>query len=153
MSSYIEQNIQLLDALQSDKSEKLSSLKEDNNTARGVVASLSESRVVYDMSSMPPGAKAEVKIRRFMREHRWTPADDFIKRKFKEWDSLNWELTSGYPVAAPEWIAGTISRILFDPTDNYEDGVPILTVVVDEWSYVGGEYVLYPFQIMNIRPV
>jgi hypothetical protein len=89
-----------------------------------------------------------------MREHRWTPADDFIKRKFKEWDSLNWKLTSGYPEKTPpEWITGTISHILFDPTDNYGDGVPILTVVVDEWNYVAGEYVLYPFQIMSIRPV
>jgi len=141
-------------------SEKLNSLKEDYNTARGVVASLTESHVVHNMRLMPQGAKAEVRIRRFMREHNWTPADEFIENKFKEWDSLNWELTSGYPeTTPPEWITGTIIHMFTsDPHGNYKDGYPVLEVPMQFiWTnseeFGAGVYMLYPFQIMDIRPV
>jgi hypothetical protein len=160
MSYHIEQNIQQLAALQSNMSKKLSSIKEDNNTARGLVASLTESNVFRKMHSMAAGTKAEVTIRRFMRGHNWVPSDEFIEQKFKQWDNSSWKLTSGYPeTIPPEWITGTISHIFADPTGNYRDGVPIFTVLVDErrWDggigWEGGEYLLYPFQIMDIRPI
>ena len=154
MSYHIEQNVQQLVALQSTMSEKLSSIKKDNNTAQGLVASLTESHVVRKMHSMAAGTKAEVRIRRFMREHNWVPADQFIEQKFKQWDDLSWKLTVGYPETTPlEWITGTISHIFSDPHGNYRDGVPVFLVLVDEWSWEAGEYLLYPFQIMDIRPV
>ena len=141
-------------------SEKLSSIKEENNTPRGLLARLTKSNVFRKMHSMAAGTKAEVRIQRFVAEHHWVPADDFIEQKFKQWDNLSWKLTSGYPETKPlEWITGTISHIFSDPTGNYRDGVPIFTVLVDEWrweggiGWEGGEYLLYPFQIMDIRPV
>ena len=142
--------------LQHDMSDTLSSLKEYHNKARVRVASWTESPIARTMNAILPGTEVQVCLRRFIREHEWVPSDDFIVKKYREWDKLNWDLMGGYR-ETPEgavWITGTLKRIMYN-----DEPVAVVNVVEDpvfEWEiqeYISNEYILYPFQIADIGPI
>jgi hypothetical protein len=143
--------------LQHDMSDTLSSLKEYHNKARVRVASWTESPIARTMNAILPGTEVQVCLRRFIREHEWVPSDDFIVKKYREWDKSNWDLM-GYP-ETPEgavWITGTLNRER-DPINYNDELVAVVNVVEEVYvraisAYVRHhEYTLYPFQIADIR--
>ena len=148
--------------LQHDMSDTLSSLKEYHNKARVRVASWTESPIARTMNSIVPGTEVEVCLRRFIREHEWVPSDDFIVKKYREWDksncdqwgNLNCDLM-GHPETPEgrEWITGTLKRIMYN-----DELVAVVNVVEDpvfvfEIGYISNEFTLYPLQIADIRPI
>ena len=152
--------------LQHDMSDTLSSLKEYHNKARVRVASWTESHIARTMLSIRPGTEVQVCLRRFIREHEWVPSDDFIVKKYREWDksncdqwgNLNCDLM-GYP-ETPEgrdWITGTLD-IVIDALNYNDELVAVVNVVEDpvfvfEIGYISNEFTLYPLQIADIRPI
>jgi hypothetical protein len=117
--------------LQHDMSDTLSSLKEYHNKARVRVASWTESPIARTMNAIRPGTEVQVCLRRFIREHARVPSDDFIVKKYREWDNLNLDLM-GYP-ETPEgrdWITGTLD-IVIDAL-NYNDELVAVVNVVEE---------------------